>query len=159
MNEPSCPPDCGKCCDPVVTTVAPNEIAITDPRMTDDQMADRRFMFDHFTPVPRREGLRRASYLSDGGHTVLLVADQVSGLTFIVDAWSHFYDCDRFDPVTRRCSDYAGRPPMCRDYPLYGDRIDSADHARKRLPDGCVYRPDAPVPVKVLPPKAKRRGR
>ena len=61
--------------------------------------------------------------------------------------------------MTRRCGDYTNRPPMCRDYPLQGDAIDSTDHARKNLPDGCVYRPDAPVPVKVLPPKARRKAK
>ena len=156
--EPICPSDCGKCCDPVVSMHAPNELRILHANISDEALADRQFMLDHCTPLPRREGLRRAPYLSDSGHSLMLARDAFGGM-HMIDAWSHFYECDRFDKDTRQCTDYANRPPMCRDYPLYGDTLTSKNHALKRLPDGCVYLPGAPVPVKVLPPKVKRRNR
>lgn len=31
------------------------------------------------------------------------------------------YSCDAFDPVTRLCTAHESRPPVCEDYPWYGE--------------------------------------
>lgn len=127
----SCPPDCGACCDPVVLPYTREEV-LRAPWLLDP--ADRAFVIDALTPVRRRDGLRRASYLSAG----VTVMGRPGSPESTVLAWSFFYDCRHFDPETRRCTNYDNRPPLCRDFPWYGDPPDPS----KALPTECAYRAD-----------------
>lgn len=46
--------------------------------------------------------------------------------------------CDVFDPVTRACTDYENRPPICRHYPWYG----KSPTRDKLLNPACVFHAD-----------------
>jgi len=35
--------------------------------------------------------------------------------------WANYYQCDAYDPATRRCTVYAERPPVCQGFPWYGE--------------------------------------
>lgn len=70
---------------------------------------------------------------------------------FILAHWHRLPEgeatCDRYDPVTRRCTVYEDRPPICRDYPWYSSG--RTPDSEERLPAGCSYRADW-QPVKML---------
>lgn len=140
-----CPEGCGACCDPVVSPFTLDMLRRIPPwELDEDGRADRAFMLEHLTPLPRREGIARARYLTQGGVTFGMIAGE------LVEVWSQFYSCDRFDPETRRCTAYDERPPMCRDYPWYGDPPDP----RKALPTTCTHLTELgrqPVPVEITP--------
>lgn len=56
--------------------------------------------------------------------------------------------CDQFDPRTRRCGAYAVRPPICADYPRYGQPL-TPDHAKAdAIPLVCAFQADV---RRVLP--------
>ena len=113
---------CGSCCDPVILpddtfeglagwTTAALE-GVPDPGTdegwaawaaigyTDDQ---REATVNTYTPGSR--------YQADAN--------------FITGHWhplgDHEYRCDRFDPATRLCGAHGDRPPVCQDYPWYGE--------------------------------------
>lgn len=46
--------------------------------------------------------------------------------------------CDAFDPVTRACTAYEDRPPICSGYPWYG----KAPNRSKLLNPACSYHAD-----------------
>lgn len=52
-----------------------------------------------------------------------------------------YYDCPKFDKVSRNCGDYENRPLVCSDYPFYNKPPDllSFDH--------CVYWKEVPVGI------------
>jgi Fe-S-cluster containining protein len=52
------------------------------------------------------------------------------------------YACDAFDPVTRLCTAHDARPPVCRDYPWYGEEP-SAERAQ-HMGATCSYLWDLP---------------
>jgi Fe-S-cluster containining protein len=129
---------CGVCCDPVVLPASPQRLFSPD--------GERAFgaetvawMREHWTPIkPRRNGLARVMSWNDG------FSEQAGpeGLELVL-AW--FYDCDQFDPETRQCRDYEGRPDVCREYPWYkGVRPDA------KLPPTCSYRTDIGQPVETM---------
>lgn len=124
---------CGACCDPVVLPYTQRQVAgmLPDEYLTADE---RRFVLEDLTPITRRDGMARASYLSAG----VTVMGQPGSPESVVLAWSAFYTCRHYDPETRRCGNYANRPRMCREYPWYGDGPDPA----KALPGPCAYRAD-----------------
>jgi Fe-S-cluster containining protein len=101
-----------------------------------DQMPaeNKRWALEDLTPINRREGLRRSPYLTDGGVTIL--GDERTGEAVMV--WSRFYECRHYDRENKRCMDYENRPPVCRDYPWYGQAPDPL----KSLPLECSYRED-----------------
>ena len=134
MNGPEleCPDGCGACCDPVVLPYSQTEVAQHLPGQI-QSAEDRRFVIEDLTPMRRRDGLQRASYLSSGV-TVMGSPGSPGGALL---AWSFFYECRHFDRETRRCLNYENRPPLCRSYPWYDDGPDPA----KALPESCVYRP------------------
>lgn len=129
----ACPPDCGACCDPVVLPYSQLDVRLMGGL---DNSADTDFVVNVLRPMRRSDGLQRAAYLSAG----VTVMGRPGTPESTVLVWSMFYECPRFDPETRRCTDYANRPPLCREYPWYGDEPDAA----KALPTDCVYREDLP---------------
>lgn len=146
---------CGACCDPFVTTVAP--IHLQDgaaDRVIGREEAD--WMRAHLTPLRRKDGLARVKdYIRAGGFSDMPpLRDRLTGkLRFEVGLLpSHFYTCDIFDPVTRKCTDYDNRPGVCRDYPWYGSPPDP----NKSLPTMCSYRADAGLPVADVPVEWRR---
>lgn len=126
---------CGGCCDPVVLPYSRNEIARALPSEFDDPEL-RRFVLEDLTPIRRRDGLQRASYLSAGVTVLGRPGDPDS--TFL--AWSFFYECRHYDRENRRCLNYENRPSLCRGYPWYGEPPDPS----KALPVECSYREDLP---------------
>lgn len=138
-----CLEGCGACCDPVAWVVPPGLVeTLTDGRVADDAMwRDVLWARGHFTYVPRREGLARASYLSDG---VMVLGNEHVAL----DVVTYFYECDAFDREARTCTAYGDRPPMCSGYPWYDDAPDPT----KSVPEVCGYLPDVGrVPVTITP--------
>lgn len=104
---------------------------------------DRRWVLEHLTPLPKTKARLDASGMSQGGVSYVILD---SGE--MVPMETHFYSCDLFDPETRRCTAYDQRPPICRDYPWYGDPPDPS----KAIPKTCVHRTEigqTPVPVPV----------
>jgi Fe-S-cluster containining protein len=141
---------CGACCDPFVTIIAPIHLQDgTAERVIERPEAD--WMRRHLTPMRRADGLDRCGdWMQAGGWSdvpaVRNLVGQVARMQVALIP-SHFYQCDIFDPVTRRCTDYSNRPEVCRGYPWYG----SAPDANKALPLMCSYRADAGLPVADIP--------
>lgn len=133
MSDRECPPGCGACCDPVVLPYSRAEVQRSMPGEWDDPRT-RDFVLNDLTPIRRRDGLQRAAYLSSG--VTVLGAPGTPGA--VVLAWSFFYECRHFDQESRRCTNYEGRPDVCREYPWYGEAPDPA----KALPVECIYRDD-----------------
>jgi Fe-S-cluster containining protein len=53
----------------------------------------------------------------------------------------HFMLCDAFDPLTRSCTAYATRPPVCSGYPWYGETP-----RPQILPEFCSFKADLAEP-------------
>lgn len=137
---------CGACCDPVAAPWSLDTLRRIGPWVLPDLpadfAADREFALEHLHPIPRSEGLAAAPYMSTG---MSMLRRPDGSLDWLV---THFYRCDLFDPVERTCTAYDDRPPMCRNYPWYGDPPDPS----KVLPDQCGYLTDVgrtPVPVTI----------
>lgn len=62
--------------------------------------------------------------------------------------YPQFYECVNFDRETRRCTKYEDRPPVCRDYPYYGQRQLAPNIA---LPHWCSFRADIGQEVEPEP--------
>lgn len=140
---------CGACCSPVVSVFAPTDLRRMMPgRLSPTARLDIAHLRDHCTPISRREGLARAPYLSDGV-TVMGVPGSPES-TMI--SFSFFYECEYFDSDTRRCTNYDNRPPMCADYPWYGqDPLATETERSKALPRMCSFRADIGKPVEAIP--------
>lgn len=141
---------CGSCCDPVMMGMAQHDVVTMLPSVAERRFGitpeDYRWIRDDLVPMPRREGLAKSPWLTQGGTTMAIIQGEP------VMMLSLFYSCRRFDPVERRCTDYDNRPPICRTFPYMDDGmpIDA-----KTLPHWCGYREDAePVPVELLPRSA-----
>lgn len=50
--------------------------------------------------------------------------------------------CDAFDPHTRTCTAHDTRPPICRDYPHYGQELVAGGNADGLIP-GCSFNAEA----------------
>jgi Fe-S-cluster containining protein len=167
----ACKEGCGLCCDAIALAQSPREIAVLaeqvaafdaywhaigaerdagglfthdetvrlaqappaqgqsavsrDPTETVRRQRARRdvaFIAAHWHALDREEALRRNPPLARLG-----------------DRW--YYECDAYDPATRRCTAHAERPPVCRDFPWYG-RAPSAGALRSW--PGCSYWADVP---------------
>lgn len=126
---------CGACCDPFMMVFAPIDITILGAQLDADEAA---FYRDHLTPIRRADGRRMVAHWSTGWSEVI---DGATGEVSLLAA--HYYRCDRYDPVAKRCTDYEHRPDVCRDYPWYGQAPDP----NKALPPTCSYRADVGMEV------------
>lgn len=146
-----CIPGCGACCDPVPYTATQAELRSVMPAtLTEEGRLNRAWVLEHFTPIPRGVGLRATPEMTSG-HTVAINPKTLE----TVEVWTHFYECDAFDPATRSCTAYDDRPPMCGGYPWYGVRPDPT----KAIPAECGYNVDVgrePVPVEIAPRRGTR---
>lgn len=128
---------CGRCCDPVVLPWTPQLLERTTG-IIDDRT--REWALHEIKLLPRREGLARTrGYIAQGGITTALVNGTA------VTMFSHFYECQWYDPDTRTCGNYDNRPSVCRGFPWYDD---PPDH-RKAIPDECEYNLDVGRPVTI----------
>lgn len=136
---------CGGCCDPVVSPFTHRQLRGLLPiQMDAEQRINREFMLNHLTPISRREGLRRAPHLTQGGVTFAIFEGRP------VEVWSQFYECDFYDPEAKACTAYEQRPPMCSGYPWYDGRPDPS----AALPGPCEFHLDVgrkPTPVTIRP--------
>lgn len=133
---------------------SPVQIELLANRLDRDELA---FYREHLTPMRRADGRRMVEHWSTGLSDMAINGEPVLLAT-------HYYQCDRYDAVAKRCTDYEHRPDVCRGYPWYGDGPDP----NKVLPPTCAYRADVGLPVEgadglevaVAAPKVKRgRGR
>lgn len=152
----TCFPDCGACCDPVWLSYDPAwldewtpakiaaVVAEYDPAtdegwqawldgrvpvamhgmVLNDKWRER--IIELCTPGSRRQ--RNADFISE--HWTVLTAPEPDAP---VQSWSVV--CDAFDAQTRRCTAYEGRPPICSDYPHYGEPI----NPDRYLPLTCAF--------------------
>lgn len=133
---------CGGCCDPVSMPFSQQQLREVGPRaMT--SIEDYLFVLNDLTRIPYREGLRKSPHYKQGGVTT--VGYGLDGEVLMMH--SVFYECRHFDKDTRRCTNYENRPPLCRDYPWYGDPPDPS----KALPLDCSYIEDIPVHLRPRP--------
>lgn len=135
---------CGRCCDPVVLPYTQNEIRRLLPGYGLIEDENRRFVLEDLTPIrPRRRGLEMVSdYMAEGAKSSALHLGEPMIL------FSHFYECRWYDRETRQCLNYDDRPPMCREFPTYGDWPDPT----KAIPPECSYNADCGRPVKPISP-------
>ena len=134
---------CGACCEPYAMMYSPADIDRLAARIDPDELA---FMREHLTPMKRRDGRRMAPWNS--GFTEFVDADGHPQLIA-----SHYYKCDRYDPVAKVCTDYDNRPDVCRGFPWYGRGPDPS----RLLPPTCSYRTDIGQPVEPVPVAAPTR--
>ena len=141
--------DCGACCNPVVLPVSPAQMAALGVRLTDGA-----WLREHLHPIPRRDGMARQPWARGRGWS-----ERIDGHGQPVIEAAFYYECDRYDPVAKRCTDYEGRPSMCRDYPWSG----GPPNPDADLPPTCSYRADLGLPVEgevaVPAPTPVRRDR
>lgn len=64
--------------------------------------------------------------------------------------------CDVFDQATRRCTAYEQRPPICANYPAYGEPLAPGHRKADGLPLVCAFQADVRT---VLPLVAVTHGR
>lgn len=58
-----------------------------------------------------------------------------------------FYECDMYDKETKKCTDHANRPHVCREYPYYGQELTYGE---------LFYDPDCPY-IDDAPPTTKQK--
>lgn len=127
---------CGVCCDPFQMVYGPADIITFGPRLDAEERA---FYEQHLTPIKRGDGRRMVAHWT-GGWSELYVG----GVGTVVP--SFFYQCDRYDAVAKRCTDYENRPDVCRGYPWYGEPPDP----NKVLPPTCSFLADVGKPVEPV---------
>lgn len=138
---------CGGCCDPVVSSITPLDMAKFAPWQIDERT--RRWYLEDLTPLPRKVALERLSWMTGGGKTAFGMGPD--GIPVI--AFSMFYECAQYDRETRTCRDYDNRPQPCRDYPFEdrtGKDLTHMDRAAA-LPPECSFRADIGQPVEIRP--------
>jgi Fe-S-cluster containining protein len=132
---------CGACCEPFVTVYGPFDLVRLAHTMEPEELAFHR---EHLTPMRRKDGRRMAAWNSGFSEFV------IEGKAQLVA--THYYKCDRYDPVAKLCTDYDNRPDVCRGFPWYGQRPDR----RKSLPPTCSFNEDIGRPVEVAAPTRRR---
>lgn len=103
-----CRPDCGACCDPVVTKWPLSDVNENGPN---------------------------ADFIRANWTTLYGSAE---------DGWAH--ECAKFDKVTRRCTAYEDRPPICERYPWYG----TEPRREAYLPPTCGYNGDVRTMLPIV---------
>jgi Fe-S-cluster containining protein len=107
---------CGSCCDPVVLKADVYTGCCERARAGDVVHDNDRFIAQHWHP----QG------------AIVLDAETLLELR-----------CDAFDPATRLCTAREDRPPVCRDYPWYGEDPVTSGRGPRLYPD-CSYLADVP---------------
>ena len=105
---------CGSCCDPVIIEADVFFLCGELARSQEFPHHNHRFIAQHWHPV--------SGWKAEDGTECLSVR------------------CDMFDPERRACTAYNDRPPVCSDYPWYGDKP-NAERAAS-LPVECSYLAD-----------------
>ena len=111
---------CGDCCDPVGLSPDIQDVIWPLPgeEMVGDLDPSIRFALHHWVAY---EGPLREGWTMRG------------------------YRCDRFNTISRLCEAYDERPPVCNEFPWYGDA--EGDAARSAaLPPRCSYALDTAPP-------------
>lgn len=107
---------CGACCEDIwIPYETPDDLREKLASLGEDDVrsrADLTFMLDHWTPG---RGPDRAVH------------------------WR--WTCDQYDPEHRLCRAHDGRPPVCRDFPWYGQRPGDGG----RIHTDCSYWLDVPA--------------
>lgn len=111
---------CGKCCDIISMSLSWNDIL---------EMSDE-------------NNLRKAEYQYD----IDFIRKYWIPINNPVDIWrlnpnrridfdhNYYYNCTKFNRITRKCDAYKYRPPVCFNYPYYGKN----EHV-SLLSDNCVF--------------------
>jgi len=127
MPVTSCRRGCGRCCDPVILTRAMADriaASLADGTATDSAL----FIAEHWTRRPDGAELDRMPGSSD----------------------ATLWDCDQYDPATGDCLAHERKPPVCADFPWYGQG--PADQSRW-LEMVCTFHADLGrrvLPLQVL---------
>ncbi len=99
---------------------------------------ERQWAINDLTRMPVREAMALAPHLRN---RALVDADGQLAVPV-------FYRCRHYDEGTKSCTNYDGRPDVCRDFPWYGQE----PHPAKTLPPGCGYWEDIPLGRKPYRP-------
>lgn len=124
---------CGDCCDPVIITFDPQEVAA-----------------ERLAANPDMEGWARHQYefFRDHWRSISTFEDTLDGETITV----HRVECDQFDRATRTCLAHDNRPQACSGFPWYGrdPRSDEAFPQRGSLSPRCSYNADARTMLPII---------
>lgn len=129
---------CGSCCDPITLAFTQDDARRMLP--TEIDARTRRWIIDELVPISRREGMARSPWIT---HTAL----PMKGGQYD-PGYSQFYECRNFDRVTRRCTAYEDRPPVCSGFPHYGKKVLPTNIV---IPHWCSFRADIGQPVEPEP--------
>ena len=124
---------CGACCDPVIINADVLFGCNARARSEEHPVDNDRFITQHWHP--------ESAWTDDEGGTWIGAR------------------CDAFDPETLLCTAHNDRPPVCRDYPWYGEEPGSSG---VHLFAQCSYQADLPpgrrgpdarplIPITVIP--------
>jgi len=135
---------CGKCCEVISLPSMPpgmaNEIrenieragnirlayvANDGSELSDKMVVNYEHLAFRFHEISAEEAVRR--------NPLLAKSERENGA---------FFTCDWFDPETRLCKHHNERPPVCRDYPLYGRPKLEPDTEISWYAENCGYRRD-----------------
>lgn len=133
---------CGKCCEALHTAVSPDDLAkhrVAHPEETGRE-GDFAFASIHFHSISNEEAVRRNPVLG-----LFLEAYHSDGESDFEPRF--FYECDLYDKDTKRCTDHANRPHVCREYPYYGKELTYGE---------IFYDPDCPY-IDDAPPTTKQK--
>lgn len=121
---------CGKCCEAI------RIVDITEDDFKNDIEADPRsdwgFARDHWHEIEPEEAFRINP----------LLRVQLDMVDIEAAARYHYFTCDVFDAVRRRCGDHDNRPDVCRSYPVYSHPDEAYDGLPYSLT--CGYNTNMP---------------
>jgi Fe-S-cluster containining protein len=170
----SCPSGqnaCGSCCDPVVLHFDPAEMIqrrlfvldTWDPgteegwehwlaKGYEDNAESRAHCMDEFREDS--QGVRNARFMK-AYWTVREAGVIEEGEKTASKPW--LMTCAKFNTHTRACEAYDERPPICSDYPWYGEEPSTERADNGGLTHVCAYQDDVPG-RRVLPIVSIREG-
>jgi Fe-S-cluster containining protein len=113
---------CGDCCDVIPLQFTKKDVAA-------GKSQSREFIIKHWHRISREEAAKRIPTMGYKG--------------------TRFYRCDKWDSATRLCTVQDEKPPVCRDFPWYGD---TPEPDRLRHFPRCSFWADVPDSIHVADP-------
>lgn len=92
---------CGNCCNPICMSLNPNDVAHMDISHPDNAV-NKMYIQKHWRFISFAEAKK--------------IRPEIEFQ--MKDQW---WVCDQFDSAKHICKDHPGRPPICRDFPWYGN--------------------------------------
>lgn len=133
--------NCGACCNPVEAPTPEWIVSEMEKRGSRIfPLEDVKFILEVLRQISPEEGYRRNPYLREK-HVSFGDSTKFDGDTFGEPEKKNyrFYECPYYDGEHRRCTVHGTslKPPVCRDYPLYGKK--GLMHNRLLATPECGY--------------------